>query len=168
LFDREYEYVGFTKGMFPFDMIPIKFINKFFRRPFKLPMFGWVVKPYLVRGKPSRVEKNPTTGILEHKQGDFSLPAKTILVFGDGFDTFQDDLYFVPNWSEITGDQSIALLQQDAILKADRALCDQYRDRVDTLAKTSDEYFKSKWDRSRTVPVQQQPQYQNPQNPPGQ
>ena len=178
LYDREYEYVGFTKGFFPMDSIPIKFINKWFRRPYKLPLFGWVVKPYLIRGRPTRiitrtVKTSDGKDLVynETMKGDFSLPGKSIVVFCDGFDTFQDDLYFVPNWSDITGEESIRNLQVDAILKSDRILADQYRDRTETLAKSTDNYFQSKFGRVQNIPVQQnQPQYNqnNPQTPPGQ
>jgi hypothetical protein len=165
LFDREYEYIGFTKGRAFLENMPL--IKKFFRRPYKLPLMGWLVKPYLIRGRPTTTIRNPD-GTISYKQGDFSMPGPTITLFADGFDTFQDDLYLVPNWSDITGDLSIRLLQQDAILKADRALADNYREREDTLAKASPRYQEVKWGRTSTVPVQQ-PEYPfPPQTPPGQ
>lgn len=171
LYDRDYEYVGFTKGFFPFDSIPIKIINRWFRRPHKLPMLGWLVKPYLVRGRPTRVVTDEVTGVQRTVKGDFSLPGPAMMIFADGFDTFQDDLYLVPNWSSITGDESIKALQMDAILSADRALADNYQQREDLLARSSPKYFETKWGKTQNIPVQQ-PQnpypFPTPNGPPGQ
>lgn len=170
LFDRaggptEYEYVGFTRGFPPFDRFPI--INKWFRRPHKIPILGtWLVKPYLIRGRPTREVINPD-GTRRLVQGDFSMVGKNLFIFADGFDTFQDDLYLVPNKSDITGDESIKALQMDAILKADRAVCDNYVLREDLLARSSPQYFEKKWGKTQTIPVQQ-PEYQIPSSPPGQ